>query len=154
ASWTQQPNRATNAKYTVNHSGGSTVVTVNQMAGGGGWNLLGAFALEAGKTTVSVTDQADGYVIADAVMVVPPGAAPSTATWTPNVAQAGQYQVYARWTASSNRATDATYTVTHAAGETAVAVNQRANGGAWNLLGTFTLGPGAHKVSLNDQANG
>jgi RHS repeat-associated protein len=155
ARWTQHPNRATNAKYTVNHSGGSSVVTVNQMAGGGTWSLLGAFALEAGTTTVSVTDQADGYVIADAVMIAPPGAAPNTATWTPNVAQGGQYEVYARWTASTNRASNATYTVTHASGQTSVPVNQQANGGAWNLLGTFTLNPGtAHIIALTDQANG
>ena len=155
ARWTQHPNRASNAKFTVNHSGGATVVTVNQMAGGGTWSLLGAFALDAGTTSVSVTDQADGYVIADAVMIAPPGAGPNTATWTPNVAQAGQYEVYARWTASANRATDATYTVTHASGQTSVPANQQANGGLWNLLGTFTLNPGTtHNISLTDQANG
>ena len=155
ARWTQHPNRATNAKYTVNHSGGSTVVTVDQTAGGGAWNLLGAFALGASQASVSLTDQADGYAIADAVMIAPPGAAPSSATWTPNVAQAGRYELYARWTAHPNRATNATYAVTHADGSTAVAVNQQANGGAWNLLGTFTLNPGsAHNVALTDQANG
>ncbi|MGH7603983.1 MAG: RHS repeat-associated core domain-containing protein [Gemmatimonadaceae bacterium] len=155
ARWTQHPNRATNAKYTVNSTAGATQVIVNQMAGGGTWSLLGTYSFDAGTATVNVTDQADGYVIADAVMFLPPGSGPNTATWTPNVAQAGQYEVYAQWTASSNRATDATYTVTHAGGTTAVPVNQQANGGAWNLLGTYTLSPGtAHKVTLTDQANG
>ena len=155
ARWTQHPNRATNAAYTVNHASGSTVVTVNQEAGGAAWALLGTFTLNAGQTSVSLTDQADGYVIADAVMIVPPGASPNTATWTPNVAQAGTYQVYARWTSNPNRATDAKYTVVHAAGASAVTVNQQANGGVWNLLGSYVLQPGtAHKVSLTDQANG
>ena len=155
ARWTQHPNRATDAKYTVTHASGSTQVTVNQEAGGANWNLLGTFAFNAGPATVSLTDQANGYVIADAVMLVPPGASANTATWTPNVAQAGTYEVYARWTQHANRATNATYTVTHAAGSSAVPVNQQQGGGAWNLLGTFSLSPGsAHKVSLSDQANG
>ena len=155
ARWTQHPNRATDAKYTVNHAGGATTVTVNQEAGGGTWSSLGSFGFNAGAASVSVTDQANGYVIADAVMFAPPGAASNSATWTPNVAQAGTYEVYARWTQHANRATNASYAVDHAGGTTLVAVNQQANGGVWNLLGTFSLSPGtAHKVTLTDQANG
>jgi len=155
ARWTQQPNRASNAKYTVNHAGGSELVTVDQRAGGGTWNLLGVYSFGAGAASVSITDQADGFVIADAVMFLPPGASANTATWTPNVAQGGQYEVYARWTAHPNRASDAGYTVTHSGGSTVVPVNQQVNGGVWNLLGTFSLSPGsAHKVTLTDQANG
>ena len=155
ARWTQHPNRASDAKYTVTHASGGTVVTVNQEAGGGNWNLLGTFDFNAGNATVGLTDQANGYVIADAVMLVPPGATANVATWTPSVAQAGQYEVYARWTQHANRATNAIYTITHASGSTPVTVNQQQGGGAWNLLGTFSLTPGAaHKVSLSDQANG
>ena len=155
ARWTQHPNRATNAPYTIVHAGGSTTVLANQEAGGGTWFLLGTFGFDAGSATVTLTDQANDTVIADAVMLAPPDALPSTATWTPNVAQGGQYEVYARWTSLANRATNATYSVTHAGGSTAVATNQQLNGGAWNLLGTFSLQPGtAHKISLTDQANG
>ena len=104
---------------------------------------------------MSLTDQADGYVIADAVMLLPPGSPPNSAVWTPNVPQAGQYEVYAWWSAASNRATNATYTVTNAQGSTPIAVNQQANGGAWNLLGTYSLAPGtADTITLTDQANG
>ncbi len=63
-------------------------------------------------------------------------------TWTPTIPVSGSYQVYARWTAHPNRSTHATYTVNHAAGATAVTVNQEANGGTWQLLGTFTLDAG------------
>jgi len=155
ARWTQHPNRASNAKYTVNHAGGATEVIVNQMAGGGTWSSLGSFSFDAGAASVSLTDQADGFVIADAVMFVPPGSSPNAATWTPDVAQAGQYEAYARWTQHANRASDATYTVTHAGGTNAIPVDQQVNGGVWNLLGTFSLSPGtAHKVTLTDQANG
>jgi RHS repeat-associated protein len=155
ARWTAHPNRATDAKYTVNHAGGATTVTVNQEANSGAWNLLGTYAFNAGAATVSLTDQANGYVIADAVMFLPPGSAPNTATWTPNVPVAGQYEVFARWTQHANRATNAPYAVTHAGGTTQVAVNQQANGGTWNSLGTYSFLPGtAHKVTLSDQANG
>ncbi len=155
ARWTAHPNRATDARYTVNHAAGATQVTVNQQQGMGAWNLLGTFSFNAGAATVTLTDQANGYVIADAVSLTPAGATPNSATWTPNVAQAGQYQVYARWTQHPNRATNATYTVSHAGGTTPVTLDQQQNGGVWNSLGTFTLGPGtAHKVTLTDQANG
>ncbi len=155
ARWTAHPNRATNAKYTVTHAAGQAAAVMNQQVNGASWQLIGTFSFDAGAAAVSLSDEANGYVIADAVMLAPPGAPPNTATWTPNVAQAGRYEIYARWTAYPNRATNATYTVTHANGSTAVAVNQQANGGAWNLLGSFTLSPGsAHKVTLTDQANG
>ena len=155
ARWTAHPNRATDAKYTVNHAGGASTVTANQEANSGSWNLLGTYTFNAGSATVTLTDQANGYVIADAIMMLPPNAPPNTATWTPNVPSAGSYQVYARWTANPNRATDAKYTVVHAGGSTTHTVDQQTGGGAWNLLGTYAFAPGtAHKVELTDQANG
>jgi len=59
-----------------------------------------------------------------------------TALWTPNLA-AGEYEVYARWTESSNRSTAVPYTINHAGGSNTVNVNQRQNGGKWVYLGTF-----------------
>ncbi len=155
ARWTAHPNRATDAKYTVNHAGGASTVTANQEQNSGAWNLLGSYSFNAGNATVSLTDQANGYVIADAVMILPPNSPANTATWTPNVTQAGQYEVYARWTSHANRASDAKYTVTHAAGVTTTTVNQQANGGIWNLLGTYSLAPGtSHNIALTDEGNG
>ncbi len=154
ARWTQHPNRATNAQYTVNHAGGATVVTVNQEAGGGSWQALGTFSFNAGNATVSLSDEANDYVVADAVMLVPPGAAPNTATWTLNVPTAGSYQAYARWTQHPNRATDAQYTVNHAGGATQVTVNQAAGGGNWSPLGNFSFNAGPTTITLTDQANG
>jgi len=77
---------------------------VNQQANGG------SYSFDAGAASVTLTDNANGYVIADAVMLEPPGAAPNTATWNLNVPSAGTYNVYARWTAYPNRATDAKFT--------------------------------------------
>lgn len=67
----------------------------------------------------------------------------------------GEYQVFVRWTAGPNRATDATYVVKHQGGETQVVVNQQLGGGAWYSLGTFKLRSGVGQgVVLSDRANG
>lgn len=154
ARWTAHPNRATDAKYTVTHAGGDTVVTTDQEQNNGSWVLLGTFSMAPGSGhKVSLTDQANGYVIADAIRLLD-AASPefNTATRTPN-APAGQYEVYAMWTANANRATNATYTITHAQGVTQAPVNQQLNGSAFNLLGTFNLN-GSSTITLSDQANG
>ena len=70
-------------------------------------------------------------------------------TWTPTIPATGTYLVYARWTQHPNRSTHAVYTVNHAGGATPVTVNQEQSGGAWQLLGTFTLNAGSsHSVVL------
>ncbi len=79
-----------------------------------------------------------------------------TATWTPSLADNGRYKVYAWWTAGADRANAVNYQVTHRDGTTNVSVDQRANGGSWQLLGTFNLiaTPGATKVSLRNDVTG
>jgi RHS repeat-associated protein len=62
---------ATNATFTVDHSGGSASRTVNQAQNPGTWVSLGSFAfVEEGAQKISVTDQANGTVLADAVKLV------------------------------------------------------------------------------------
>lgn len=65
----------------VHHAAGTTTVTVNQRVRGvpdprtGEWVSLGTFTLNAGTTSyVELSDNADGFVIADAVRFrrVPP----------------------------------------------------------------------------------
>ena len=132
----------TDAKYTIHHSGGSDTVSVNQKQNGGQWNLLGTYTLDS-NSTVDLSSIANGYVIADAITILPAGTPPTvipqgeTATWAPNTS--GDYAIYAKWTAHANRATDAKYTIQHSGGSDTVAVNQQQNGGQWNLLGTYTL---------------
>jgi hypothetical protein len=72
--YSADPNRATNAPYTVHHAEGSTTVPVNQRLHGtpdirtGEWMSLGTFPFRAGiDGYVELTDGADGVVIADAV---------------------------------------------------------------------------------------
>src|SRR5439155_19498369 len=79
-----------------------------------------------------------------------------TVTWPlPTSAVAGRYEVSARWTSGPNRASNATYVVTHAAGTAAVTVDQRSKGGEWQSLGSFRFSPGANQgVRLSDKADG
>jgi len=105
--------------------------------------------------SVELSDRAQGSVIADAVYVVREGAAADAFTWTPTIPSAGTYQVYARWPTSSANTSSATYTVTYAGGAATVTLNQKQNGGMWNLLGTYSFAPAAgHKVSLAASADG
>jgi hypothetical protein len=70
AYWSAGGNRASNAKYTVNYQGGATVVTKNQQVNGGSWQSLATFSFNAAGYSVSLSDNANGYVIADAIRVV------------------------------------------------------------------------------------
>jgi lysophospholipase L1-like esterase len=67
--WTSDPNRATNVPVTVNHSGGSEVISINQRLAGGVWNKLGDFPFAAGDSgNVTIgTDGTGGYVVVDAL---------------------------------------------------------------------------------------
>jgi polysaccharide biosynthesis protein PslG len=80
ARWTSGPNRASNATYVVNHTGGSAPVRVNQRTNGGAWQSLGSFTFASGNT-VQLTDKADGVVIADAIRFVPSQSASSDARY-------------------------------------------------------------------------
>lgn len=73
ARWTSGTNRASNVPVDIVKSNGTvSTVTVNQQANGSQWNLLGTFALAPGNAEVRIrTTSTDGYVIADAVRVVP-----------------------------------------------------------------------------------
>lgn len=77
-----------------------------------------------------------------------------TATFTPNITQAGQYDVYARWVSASNRAAAAPFAITGLDGTFNVTRDQRSNGSAWVSLGryNFTTGTGG-RVALSNTAN-
>jgi hypothetical protein len=67
--WTQYPNHATNAPYTIRGSSGAATVVTNQEINGGRWNLLGTFSFAAGTGGyVELSNRANEYVTADAVM--------------------------------------------------------------------------------------
>lgn len=73
AKWTSHPNRGSNVKFVVHHLDANDnliteVVTVNQRENGGQWVKLGTYRMSALTGRVTVSDDADGYVIADAVL--------------------------------------------------------------------------------------
>jgi hypothetical protein len=70
--WVADPNRATDAPYTIYYSGGSATVDVNQRTNGTKWNSLGTYPFDAGTNGyVELSNNADGYVTADAIMLMP-----------------------------------------------------------------------------------
>lgn len=81
-------------------------------------------------------------------------------TITPTATQS--FKVYARWTAQATNASNATYTIAPntvvngvTTPPTTVTVNQQANGGTWNYLGSFNLNTANNlTVTLSGQGNG
>ncbi|MEU4408617.1 DNRLRE domain-containing protein [Streptosporangium sp. NPDC023963] len=62
---------ATNAKYTIKHDGGQATATIDQTARAGEWVSLGEFTFTEGNAhSVTLTDEANGIVAADAVKLV------------------------------------------------------------------------------------
>lgn len=149
---------ASDATYIVTHANGTDTVTLNQQQGGGEWQLLGTYTLNS-SSTVTLTDDANGAVIADAVTIVREGQSTTpvtaeTTTWQfPTTSTSGSYEIYANWVNASDNATDATYTISHQNGTDTVTVNQQIGGGQWQLLGTYPL-DNASQVSLSSAANG
>lgn len=74
-SYASLPNSATDARYTVNHLGGSTHVKVNQQMGGGTWIYLGSYDLDEGMqeepvvVLSNISEDPGAVVSADAVKV-------------------------------------------------------------------------------------
>jgi hypothetical protein len=68
----------------------------------------------------------------------------AVARFTPTIAQAGFYPVYAWWNNGSNRPTDATYRINNGGGGSQeVKVNQRYTGKGWVYLGTYYFDAGS-----------
>jgi hypothetical protein len=80
----------------------------------------------------------------------------SSVTFTPVLPESRNYDVYVRWTAYANRATNALVLVVHPAGTNAFRVNQQINNGTWvKLLTTnFTAGAFGKVIIRNDDSSG
>ncbi|MCP2323432.1 RHS repeat-associated protein [Hamadaea flava] len=62
---------ATDAKFAVENASGTTAKTVNQSTGGGAWTSLGSYPFNEGSDKkITLSDQAGGTVVADAVKLV------------------------------------------------------------------------------------
>ena len=79
----------------------------------------------------------------------------ASATFTPTISTAGKYDVYVWYTAGTDRASNAPFAISYSGGSNTVFVNQRANGGAWNLIASglpFTNGSSGF-VRLSNRAS-
>jgi hypothetical protein len=68
----------------------------------------------------------------------------ASVTFTPNLPQPGAYQVYARWTAASNRSKRVPIDIVHAGGTNTVFVDQTKEGGQWVQLLTADFNAGTN----------
>ena len=68
--WTEHSNRASNAPYSIYNNGILIgTVRVDQRTNGGVFNRLISYGLDAGTLTVELSNDADGYVVADALQL-------------------------------------------------------------------------------------
>ncbi|QKG85339.1 hypothetical protein GXN76_13215 [Kroppenstedtia pulmonis] len=67
--YTSGPDRATNAPYTLHTNQGEVTKTVNQKQDGSTWVELGTFSFNKGANQIVQSNDADGYVIADAIQL-------------------------------------------------------------------------------------
>ncbi|WP_329086238.1 golvesin C-terminal-like domain-containing protein [Streptosporangium sp. NBC_01469] len=76
-SYTAHENRASNAPFTIVHAGGTSVVRIDQRKPGtteprgGSWVSLGKYRMTAGPARIELSNAANGFVIADAVRLLP-----------------------------------------------------------------------------------
>lgn len=70
------------------------------------------------------------------------GKGAKSVTFTPTLPVAGSYEVFARWTAGSNRASNTPIAIAYVGGTANVQVDQRSNGGVWVSLGIYSFAAG------------
>jgi uncharacterized lipoprotein YddW (UPF0748 family) len=79
----------------------------------------------------------------------------ASATWTPYITTAGDYDVYIMYREGTNRCDDVPFTVYYNGGSQTFYINQKTNGGIWNLLGNFNFAAGTGGyVKISNQASG
>ncbi|MBI5381923.1 MAG: hypothetical protein HZA31_08490 [Opitutae bacterium] len=136
--------RVTVAKFNLEWVvGGGPQPTVVVDNGATGFTTTGTWSTATGDT---------GYYGANYLTST---AGSATATWTPTITVAGNFDAYIRWTAHSNRS-DAAPIMIKYNGDSSTAtatLNQQIEGGTWDHLGTFALTAGTGnsvKVTASD----
>jgi autotransporter-associated beta strand protein len=134
-----------------------------QRWGGDGKNLT-TFLADSGLGTLPPSPPGPGWILDDADPAALPrgagwtalsssssyqgrslvgtGGSASSVRWAAHLPDAGTMNVQARWSASSDRAASATYTIQAADGPHVVTVDQRSRGGEWVSLGSYSFAPG------------
>ncbi|WP_196158955.1 Ig-like domain-containing protein [Reinekea sp. G2M2-21] len=141
--FTSDASRTQNAVYRVQHVAGTTEVVVNQKMGGGEWYRLGEFELDE-NSSVTLLGSADGYTIADAILVGDDTTPYSKASYTIDAPKTARYRVEAQYVAASNHNQKSIYEVywsdtTGLNKSLTSEVDQRKNGSIWHPLGYVDL---------------
>jgi hypothetical protein len=85
---------------------------------------------------------------------VSPGSPVGIASFTTEIPKTGRYDVYVWHTASGNRNDAAPYTVSHANGDSTVALDQRTHGGQWRWIGNWIFEESAPSVRITVSTEG
>lgn len=72
--------------------------------------------------------------------------AESSAVWTADIPERGEYALYVSYESTPESVDDARYTVHHLGGRSTYAVNQTMGGGTWIYLGMFSFDAGRQEV--------
>jgi hypothetical protein len=118
---------------------------------------------DSGHTAAGSWSSYSGQGYANDVQASAAGSGADTATWEVTGIASGQYEVFATWTAYSNRATNAPYAIYDGTtAEGTVTVDQQSSptadstvgGRPFQSLGTFNINSASMKVTLSDAADG
>jgi hypothetical protein len=86
-----------------------------------------------------ITSANSGYYGSTPSRICGIGDGSSLVQFRPNLTKQAEYEVYAWWVASDNRAKDTPFIIHHKNGTDTVRMNQAVNGSVWNLVGKFTF---------------
>jgi thermitase len=130
-------NVATSASLsvTVSNATATTEIILDNAALGlqdvaGGRTFVGTWCLSSGTGPYGATSLYSCGTVANAYR------------WTPQIATAGNYDVYVWWTTHTNRSSNVPYSVTHSSGTSTVLFDQKVNGGKWMLMGRYNFAAG------------
>jgi N-acetylmuramoyl-L-alanine amidase len=159
-------NRTTDARYAIRHSGGESVVSVNQQKKGSRWNYLGTWYFEKGRSgSVSLSNRSSGsgVVIADAVRfgggmgsIVRAGSASGKPRWQEAARYWLEYlgapsSVYDPYDRSGDRSDDVTCRAHYAdwqGGDAYLSVHTNAAGGTGTSSFIHNTNPSAGSAEL------
>lgn len=106
-----------------------------------GWTATAAAGSHGGQSLWASRWDGDPVALQVWKNPAPNAAQLRTATWDLTqslpVDSTRRVEVWAWWAAGTNRTSEARYNVFHDGGISTVAVNQKQNGGKWNLIGTY-----------------
>jgi len=72
-----------------------------------------------------------------------------TYTWSPNLSDAGEYEIFVWYTPHDNRINNVPYTVSHGSGSDTVLVDQQQSTSQWFSIGSFSFNSGTSDITIS-----